>query len=146
MDTLSKRERSELMSRVRSYRNKSTELVIARRLRSERITGWRRHTNLPGKPDFAWTACCIAVFIDGCFWHGCSTCYRQPKSNIEFWVAKVQANQRRDKRVTAALRAMGWSVIRIKECKLKSETGVNAAVSRIVQRMRLTEPGLTKQF
>jgi DNA mismatch endonuclease, patch repair protein len=57
----------------------------------------------------------VAVFVDGCFWHGCPTHYRQPGSNVEYWIAKVDRNVRRDQEVDAALRELGWTVLRIWE-------------------------------
>lgn len=75
--------------------------------------------NMPGKPDFVFRRVRVAVFVDGCFWHGCSRCKRPPKSNVVFWENKVLVNQRRDRRVASALRRSGWKVIRVRECELK---------------------------
>ena len=77
------------------------------------------------KPDFVFPRERVAVFVDGCFWHGCPRCYTRPKSNRKFWDAKVARNQARDRRVTRQLRADGWSVCRIWECRLKRpEAGI----------------------
>jgi DNA mismatch endonuclease (patch repair protein) len=73
------------MARVRSRGNKATELKLVSFLRSEGMVGWRRHLPLPGKPDFAFPKQKVAVFVDGCFWHGCPKCYTRPKSNLKFW-------------------------------------------------------------
>jgi DNA mismatch endonuclease (patch repair protein) len=83
------------------------------------LKGWRRHLSLPGKPDFAWKKQRIALFVDGCFWHGCPKCYRQPKSNISFWREKVERNVLRDRKNSRILRALGWTVIRVRECQIK---------------------------
>jgi DNA mismatch endonuclease, patch repair protein len=111
--------RSELMSRVRSRGNKTTELVAASLLRASGLTGWRRHFNILGKPDFVWPKNKLAVFIDGCFWHGHS-CGRNltPKTNAMLWQTKISTNRLRDRRNTRALRGKGWTVIRIWECAL----------------------------
>lgn len=93
---------------------------LASALRFFGLSGWRRHLPLPGKPDFAWRKERVAVFVDGCFWHGCPNCYRAPRHNAEFWKAKVEGNRRRDRRADRALRAMGWKVIRIWECRVGS--------------------------
>ncbi len=106
------------MVSVRSKGNATTELRLAAALRFFGLSGWRRHLPLPGKPDFAWRKERLVVFVDGCFWHGCPRCYRAPTHNAAFWKAKVEGNQRRDRRVTRQLRERGWSVIRIWECRV----------------------------
>jgi len=107
------------MAKVRSSGNASTELKALKLLRAHKITGWRRHLPLVGKPDFVFPAFRIAVFIDGCFWHGCPRCYRAPKSSRKYWSTKVERNKRRDKIVARSLRHSGWTVLRIRECELK---------------------------
>src|SRR5690349_19592581 len=91
--------------------NESTELTFARTLRANRVSGWRRHIDALGRPDFAWPGQRVAVFIDGCFWHGCPRCYKAPKTNRSFWRDKVTSNRARDRRVTAELRRAGWVVV-----------------------------------
>jgi DNA mismatch endonuclease (patch repair protein) len=114
--------RSELMSRIRSAGNVTTEIKLANLLRKHRLTGWRRRLPLPGKPDFAWPQAKVAVFVDGCFWHG-HTCARNltPKTNPAFWEEKIQRNRARDRRVARRLRKKRWSVIRIWECGLAKD-------------------------
>lgn len=111
--------RSELMSRVGSVGNRTTEIRLATLLRTSRLTGWRRHLPLPGRPDFAWPDERIALFVDGCFWHG-HACARNlsPKTNSAEWRRKILGNRRRDRRNSRKLRAYGWRVIRIWECQL----------------------------
>ncbi len=96
------------------------------------LKGWRRHQPLPGRPGFIYRREKLAVFVDGCFWHGCPDCYRAPKSNVEFWERKVDGNRRRDRRVTRQLRVAGWSVTRVRECVLKLSPAV---VANRIQRM-----------
>jgi len=116
LDPLTPEARSQLMAKVRSKGNESTEKTMARILRSERISGWRRHrSDLPGRPDFYFPAQRLAVFVHGCFWHGCPRCYRAPKSNRPFWQAKVSENRARDQRVTYQLRAMGIRTVTVWE-------------------------------
>lgn len=112
--------RSVLMSRIRGKRNASTELKLVSLLRAERLRGWRRDFSLLGKPDFVFPKQKLAVFVDGCFWHG-HGCGRnlKPKHNAALWRQKINGNQRRDRRVTRTLRFAGWQVIRIWECALK---------------------------
>jgi DNA mismatch endonuclease (patch repair protein) len=72
-----------------------------------------------GSPDFVFRRAKVALFVDGCFWHGCTRCLRMPKSSA-FWRAKIQRNVRRDAEVSRQLRTLGWKVIRVKECQLKA--------------------------
>jgi DNA mismatch endonuclease (patch repair protein) len=74
--------------------------------------------NLPGKPDFTFSRRGLAVFVDGCFWHGCPRCYRRPHSRRRYWDAKVAGNILRDRQNSARLRRMGWRVMRIWEHEL----------------------------
>jgi DNA mismatch endonuclease (patch repair protein) len=119
MDHLTPGERSTLMSRVRARGNKQTEQALLALLKRDEITGWRRHLPLPGKPDFAFSGAKVAVFVDGCFWHGCPKCYNRPKTNRAFWDKKREDNLARDKRVTLQLRQQGWKVIRIWQHSLR---------------------------
>jgi DNA mismatch endonuclease, patch repair protein len=111
--------RSALMSRIRSKRNATTELRLISLLRAARVRGWRRNLPLPGKPDFVFPKSKLAVFVDGCFWHG-HGCGRnlKPKRNATLWREKFAANRRRDARVVRELRSAGWRVVRIWECAL----------------------------
>ncbi len=107
------------MSRIRGKGNLTTEIKMAGLFRSHGLTGWRRHVALPGRPDFVFQKSKIAVFVDGCFWHGCPRCFRSPAANSGFWTSKIEANKRRDRRVARELRVRGWTVVRIRECTLK---------------------------
>ena len=118
-DRLSKEERSELMSHIRSV-NTKPEVALRRAL-------WRRGfryrvnvKNLPGSPDIVLPKHRTVVFIHGCFWHGHNGCkeYTVPKTNPEFWVNKVARNQERDQEVWRKLEAKGWSVVIVWECEL----------------------------
>jgi len=118
VDKYDKATRSRMMAAVRSKGNRSTELRLAELLRQHGPSGWRRHYPVCGTPDFCWPKSRVALFVDGCFWHGCPRCRRAPKSNQKFWNAKVAENRRRDKKVTRSLRDQGWSVIRVWECQI----------------------------
>jgi len=110
--------RGELMSRVRSTGNKTTEERFVRLLRRAQAKGWRRHLRLPGRPDFAWRKIKLAVFLDGCFWHGHRCRNLTPRTNAAAWNQKIRANQARDRKNNKALKERGWTVIRIWECQL----------------------------
>ena len=126
--------RSRMLSAVRGKGNRTTELRLATALRFFGLKGWRRHLPLPGKPDFAWPREKVAVFVDGCFWHGCPRCYRAPKHNAPFWRNKVETNQRRDRRVTRQLRVRGWSVIRIWECRVANPGTLSRLRRKLAER------------
>ncbi|HKW28866.1 MAG TPA: very short patch repair endonuclease [Verrucomicrobiae bacterium] len=120
-DIFNKQQRSALMSRIRSHGNAATELRFIRLLKSSGITGWRRHYRLIGKPDFVFPKFRLAVFVDGCFWHGCPRCYSEPKSNRAFWRRKISANRDRAVAVKRELRKSGWRVFRIWQHELKAK-------------------------
>jgi len=118
-DRLSKEERSELMSHIRSV-NTKPEVALRRAL-------WRRGfryrlnvKSLPGSPDIVLPKHRTVVFVHGCFWHGHNGCkeFTVPKTNTEFWVKKVARNQERDQEVWRKLEANGWSVVIVWECEL----------------------------
>jgi len=111
-------DRSKLMSKIRSKHNKRTEIALLRMMRSSGISGWRRHLRITGTPDFCFPQQRLVIFVDGCFWHGCPKCYTRPKTNRQFWDAKVATNKSRDRRVNRKLKAKGWKVIRIWEHSL----------------------------
>jgi len=114
-DVFTKSKRSEVMSRIHGSGNKDTELRLITIFRAHRVTGWRRGSKLPGKPDFVFPARRLAVFVDGCFWHGCPKHCRMPASNRKFWRNKITRNRQRDREVGRLLRARGWRVLRIWE-------------------------------
>jgi DNA mismatch endonuclease, patch repair protein len=124
MDTVRKEVRSKIMAAVRSQGNRTTEVAFGQLLWAIGLRGYRKHWPVPGKPDFAWPGRKIAVFVDGCFWHGCTKCRSLPTSNVEFWKNKIETNRRRDRRVTRLLRRQGWKVVRIWECGVKRGSSV----------------------
>jgi DNA mismatch endonuclease (patch repair protein) len=128
-DVFTVRKRSEIMGRVRSRRNRSTELALASAFRVAGITGWRRHLPIPGSPDFAFPSVKLAVFVDGCFWHGCPKHGTMPATNKDFWNNKIATNKRRDRKVTAILKSNGWRIVRIWEHDTRRH--VDRAVLRV---------------
>lgn len=100
---------------------------------------WRRgfryrlnYKRLPGRPDIVLPKYRTVIFVHGCFWHGHKDCknYTVPKTNTEFWVAKVARNQERDQDVWRKLEAMGWSVIIVWECQLK-KANLEGTIDRV---------------
>jgi DNA mismatch endonuclease (patch repair protein) len=118
-DVFSPQKRSQVMSRIRGRGNKDTEVALARLLRLHRISGWRRHQPIVGRPDFIFRKHRVAVFVDGCFWHRCPKHSNTPANNREFWESKLSANVKRDRAVSAALKKRQWTVIRVWEHDLK---------------------------
>ncbi|MBC8097746.1 MAG: very short patch repair endonuclease [Akkermansiaceae bacterium] len=114
-DVFTKAKRSDVMSRIRLRGNKATELALMRVLRAHGITGWRRNQPVFGKPDFVFPKLKLAIFVDGCFWHGCPRHATKPRNNEAFWRRKFTANKARDRLVTRTLRSRGWRVLRIWE-------------------------------
>jgi DNA mismatch endonuclease (patch repair protein) len=112
-DVYTKRKRSAVMARIRSRGNAATELKLVSLLRLNSVTGWRRHQQVFGHPDFIFLTKRLAIFVDGCFWHGCRKHGSQPLSNVSFWRQKFERNKQRDKLVSRTLRSEGWRVIRI---------------------------------
>ena len=117
-DVFTKTKRSQVMAAIRARGNKDTELKLAAILRAARITGWRRHQPLPGKPDFVFRSQRLAVFVDGCFWHGCPKHGHNPKSNRAYWLPKLRRNRERDAAISRQLSVAGWTVIRLWEHQL----------------------------
>ena len=93
MDTVSTQERSRIMAKVKARGNKSTELKLIKLFKDFGIKGWRRNYPLSGKPDFVFLKSRLAVFVDGCLWHGCKEHCRIPKSNRDYWVSKIDKNE-----------------------------------------------------
>jgi len=116
-DPLNPEQRSAQMAKVRGRRNRSTEMRVAAYLIKRGFRGWKRHPrNVPGCPDFCFTQERVAVFVDGCFWHGCPRCRRNlPHSRRNFWRQKIHSNRQRDRKVGQLLRVQGYTMLRIWE-------------------------------
>lgn len=120
-DVFDSKKRSDIMSKVRSKNNKSTELKLIQIFEESNIKGWRRNYPVKGHPDFVFLDKKIAIFVDGCFWHGHDCRNTRPSDNAEYWNKKRERNIKHDKEVTALFEQRGWIVIRIWECELKKK-------------------------
>lgn len=137
-DVHDKQTRSYNMSRIRATHTKP-EIALRRELAARGIRGYRIHSKLPGRPDLVFGPAKVAVFIDGCFWHGCPECGdgHTPKSNRVYWVKKIKGNRARDLARTAELGKEGWSVLRIWEHRVLKHTSKYAAqIEKLVARRR----------
>lgn len=121
-DVFSKQKRASIMSANRGSGNRSTERRLRARLVAAGISGWRVNAkDLLGKPDFAFDQEKVVVFVDGCFWHGCTHCRNIPATNRLFWKRKIEGNRRRDAMISSKLRKDGWSVLRFWEHQIRRE-------------------------
>ena len=135
-DVFTKKKRSQVMAAIRSRGNKDTELKLAAILRDAGITGWRKHQAVTGHPDFIFRRERLAVFVDGCFWHGCPKHGRKPTSNRAYWLPKLRRNHQRDKAVKRLLTTAGWSVIRLWEHDLATPHRCATRITRALTRLR----------
>jgi len=120
-DVLTVAQRSYNMSRIRS-KNTGPEIQLRNLLRAAGITNFSNNTKgIAGTPDFYFPERKLAVFVNGCFWHGCRVCYKAPSTNQVFWKTKIGANILRDRTVTAELRNQNIQVIRISQHELKKK-------------------------
>ena len=138
IDTLTKEERSERMSRIRS-RDTGPEMAVRRIVHGMGYRYRLHRSDMPGKPDLVFGPRRKVIFVHGCFWHRHEDCRlaRLPKSRLEFWRPKLEANLIRDERNRYELTRKDWGVLVIWECEIKEE-------SRLRQRIRefLGRPGV----
>jgi len=134
-DIFTKKKRSDVMSQIRGRGNKGTEVALAKLFRRNEITGWRRNQKIFGRPDFVFFKLNLAVFVDGCFWHGCPKHGTQPKGNRVFWKNKFARNKARDVLVTRTLRRAEWRVLRVWEHELakKNEARLLRRIHRVLE-------------
>ena len=117
-DTLTRKQRSYCMSRIRS-RWTSQEKKIHNYLKGRKIRH-KMHPRIYGSPDLILKGRKTAIFLHGCFWHKCPKCYREPKSNRSYWIPKIDANVARDQRAKRMLRRNGWKVVKFWDHEIKS--------------------------
>lgn len=116
MDIVTPDKRSEMMSKVKG-KDTTPELKLRKALWSAGLR-YRKHYG-PRKIDIAFPGSKVAVFVDGCFWHGCPMHATIPETNKDYWGPKLERNKQRDRENTTALEAEGWAVIRVWEHELK---------------------------
>lgn len=131
MDTLSPDQRSERMARVRS-KDSRIEMVVRRLVFSMGYRYRLHRRDLPGCPDLVFPSLRRVIFVHGCFWHRHEGCARTPKSNLAFWLPKLQENRARDERNMRLLKDMGWKHMVVWECQLRDASKVEAEISEFL--------------
>ena len=122
------------MAAVKS-KNTAPEMTVRRLLFAEGYR-YRLHTRkLPGKPDLVFPAQRKAIFVHGCFWHGhrCSK-ERLPKSNLDFWQAKIARNRQRDGENARAMKKLGWLVLVVWQCQLRHSARLLTQMMRFLDK------------
>jgi DNA mismatch endonuclease (patch repair protein) len=133
MDTISTIRRRANMAAIRS-KNTKPEIAVRQFLFRNGLRFRLHAKSLPGKPDIIFPSRRLAVFIHGCFWHGCKKCIdgkRKVKSNSEYWTEKVLGNRHRDRRNKSALREAGWTSLTIWECETHDPNRLRALLNAI---------------
>ena len=133
MDTVSKRTRSEIMSRVRSKDSK-IEINFRKNLWSAGFRYRKNSTKYFGKPDIVLKKYKTVIFIDSCFWHGCKKHCRVPSAHKIYWMKKITRNIARDKEVSKYYKKQGWKIIRVWEHKIKKNAA--KSISRIEKALK----------
>lgn len=130
-DTQTRLARSANMAAIRSTGNLTTEIRFIQLMRQHKISGWRRGSRLPGRPDFVFKNKKLTVFVDGDFWHGNSRNFHLPKTNIPYWRKKIHRNKVRDKTINRTLKDAGWEIVRVWESTLRKNGA--AAMKRLAK-------------
>jgi len=121
-DVFCTEKRSDVMRKIKSSSNQSTELRLIEVFKQNGFTGWKRNYHVKGHPDFVFSIRRIAIFVDGCFWHGHDCRNTRPANHQEYWQKKRERNMKHDQEVTVMFEARGWKVLRIWECELKKQS------------------------
>ena len=137
-------QRSYCMSRIRG-KNTKPEILVRKGLHAHGFRFRLQDRKLPGRPDIVLPKYGVVIMVNGCFWHGHKGCRYAtvPKSNVEFWTAKIQRNRHRDQVTEAHLSALGWHVITVWECELRGADKAAARIDSLVK--EINEAGLVKQ-
>ena len=131
-DKLTPSQRHKCMSSIRGKHTKP-EILVRKGLHARGFRFRLHNRKLPGSPDIVLPKYGVVIMVNGCFWHvhkGCRYATR-PKSNVEFWDAKIARNRHRDEVTTAHLEALDWTVITVWECELRKNAGLNAKLDAL---------------
>ena len=143
MDTRSKEKRSEIMAAVHS-KDTGPEMLVRRYLWSKGMRYRVHAANIPGRPDIAVRRHKLAIFVHGCFWHGHENCPRGrlPKSRLDYWGPKIDANKKRDVAVAEQLKREGWHQVVVWECQLRTQQAAATTLPQLWNDIRLKCPGI----
>jgi len=131
------------MSQIHS-RDTKPELIIRRALYAAGYRFRVGNKDLPGSPDISIKKYGLAIFVNGCFWHGHEECgmYHLPKSNVDFWKKKIDRNRARDIRVLDLYKQHGWTALVVWECQLKRKADAELTIARLLNTLHyLTNRG-----
>ena len=133
-DKLSSTQRKYCMSRIRG-KNTKPEILVRKGLHARGFRFRLHNKKLPGSPDIVLPKYGVVIMVNGCFWHGHKGCRyaTKPKSNVEFWEAKIARNRHRDEVTEAHLHALGWHVITIWECELQGAASVTSRLDALAE-------------
>ena len=136
-DRLSTQQRHHCMSRIRG-KNTKPEILVRKGLHARGFRFRLHNKKLPGSPDIVFPKYGVAIIVNGCFWHGHKGCRyaTRPKSNVEFWETKIARNRHRDEVTTAHLEALGWTVITIWECELRTNSQLDDRLNTLAEEIR----------
>lgn len=136
-DVLTPEQRRLNMSRIRGS-NTKPEMLLRSALHLKGLRFRLHRRDLPGCPDIVFPTARLAIFVDGCFWHGCPEHAVKPKTNAKFWADKLSKNKERDRKVMRTLEQQGWTVVRFWEHEI--ERDLAGAVVAISRRLNRTKP------
>ena len=136
MDTVTPKERSRIMSLIRSKDTKP-ELVVRRLVHSLGYRFRLHVTTLPGTPDLVFASRRKVILVSGCFWHGhsCGRC-RIPTSRRAYWISKIERNRLRDRRTHRQLKRLGWDLLVVWECEIKQPERLADTVQQFLSQSR----------
>ena len=136
-DKLTPSQRHICMSSIRA-KNTKPEILVRKGLHARGFRFRLHNKKLPGSPDIVLPKYGVAIMVNGCFWHGHKGCRyaTKPKSNVEFWEAKIVRNRHRDEVTNAHLEALGWHVITVWECELKGKSMASLRLDALAEEIR----------
>ncbi|OJI06575.1 hypothetical protein BK004_02730 [bacterium CG10_46_32] len=135
MDTVSKKKRSEIMSRIKSQDSK-IETLFRKKLWQYGFRYRKNSGKLFGKPDIVLKKHETVIFIDSCFWHGCKKHCRIPTARKKYWVPKIERNKKRDKQVGKIYRNKKWKIFRVWEHQINEERKLEETIIRIKKKIQ----------
>lgn len=135
-DKFTPEKRSCIMAAVHS-KDTRAEILLRRFLWSHGVRYRVHYKGLPGKPDIVVPRCKLVIFVHGCFWHGHDGCIRGrlPKSRLEYWKPKIEANKIRDRAVEEELEGKGWKYLVIWECQLRTQKAASRTLPEVLNRI-----------